>query len=56
LEVATGQEVRTFSEDAGIFDLAVSPDGQQLLTANKATGKVRLSNATTGLEAHDLPE
>jgi len=54
-DVATGKEVRTLSEDEGIFDIAVSPDGQYLLTGNKATGKVRLSNMNTGLEAHDLP-
>jgi WD40 repeat protein len=54
-DVETGQEARSLTGDEGIFDIAVSPDGQYLLTGNKATGKVRLSNTNTGLEAHDLP-
>lgn len=53
-DVETGQEVRSLTEDEGIFEINISADGQYILTGNKATGKVRLSETATGLEAHHL--
>ena len=50
-DVKTGQEVRSFTQDEGIYEMALSPDGQYILTGDKLTGKMRLSEASTGLEA-----
>jgi WD40 repeat protein/serine/threonine protein kinase len=53
-DVETGQEARSLRGDEGIFEMTLSPDGQYILTGNNATGKVRVSETATGLEAHHL--
>jgi WD40 repeat protein len=45
-----GQEVRRFQEAVGLVTMAISPDGQHVLTGNLITSELRLWESETGRE------